>query len=122
MSEPKRTPTVGYGSNGRWQGLNIDAMVRDVVEGLCPGCKQQLFREVLLTYNHREPQQWGCCHCCSRAWLFSSAAGLKATACIEHTNWECDHPLPGGTWTPAQHAAVAPAVRRPADYTNAVHG
>jgi hypothetical protein len=109
MNRP--TPTVGYGLTGMWQGLDVDALVRDVAEGICPACRQGLVREPLLTYNHRHVQDWGCCRCCARAWRLEETS-VKATCCVEHANWDCTHPLPGGTWTPAAHAAAWPAVRR----------
>src|SRR5581483_5267583 len=97
--DARRTPTVGYGLSGIVGGIDVDAMVRDVAEGICPPCQQPLEREELLTFNHKEPQQWGCCRCCARAWRLEETS-VKATACIKHANWECTHPLPGGTWTP----------------------
>jgi len=117
IPDSMRTSTVGYGNHGLAGHIDVDALILAVSEGHCPGCSMALSVHPMATFHHAQVEPWGCCKCCGRGWLLEMRdAGeppyVIATACRLHgTTWDCDHPLPGGTWTAKQHAQAAPAIR-----------
>ena len=114
--DAERTPTVGYGNAGfvplpDGYALDVGALIASVSEGYCPGCRTPLAVHPLFTYHHRQAEPWGCCSCCGRAWILEMRDSdappyVVTTFCRQHgSHWDCDHPLPGASWTAARHAA-----------------